>query len=182
MFFKADKCQIEWSPNGKHLLAMSQTEVDSTGVSYYGESNLYFVAGDGSFDCRVELDKEGPIHEFAWSPHSNEFIVIYGYMPPKAMLFDMKCNATFEFPVGSKNHIRWNLQGSLICFGGFGNLSGQVEVWSRTDALRRVGHFHAPSSSICDWAPDGATLVTGTVTPRLRVDNGLRYGGGMDKR
>lgn len=78
MFFKADRCQMQWSPNGRHLLALSQTDVDSTGVSYYGESNLYFVSGDGSFDCRVPLDREGPIHDIAWSPISDGFIVIYG--------------------------------------------------------------------------------------------------------
>ena len=77
-FYKADKCNIFWSPTGRHLLALATTEVDSTGVSYYGETNLYFVSGDGSFDCRVELDKEGPIHDVAWSPRSDEFIVLYG--------------------------------------------------------------------------------------------------------
>lgn len=80
MFYKADRCQMQWSPSGKHLLALSQTEVDTTGVSYYGENNLYFISGDGSFDCRVPLDREGPIHDFAWSPQSSEFIVIYGCM------------------------------------------------------------------------------------------------------
>jgi translation initiation factor 2A len=78
MFFKADRCSLHWSPSGKHLLAMAQTDVDSTGVSYYGETHLYFISGDGSFDCRVELDKEGPIHDFTWSPRSDEFIVCYG--------------------------------------------------------------------------------------------------------
>ena len=174
MFFKADKCNIQWSPNGKHLLAMSQTEVDSTGKSYYGETNLYFVSGDGAFDCRVTLDREGPIHDFAWSPSSGEFIVLYGYMPSTNTLFDMKCEPVFTFPVGSKNHIRWNAQGSLICFGGFGNLPGQVEVWSRLDSIRRVGHFQAQGASVCEWAPDGATIISATLTPRLRVDNGFK--------
>lgn len=174
MFYKADRCQLDWSSNGKSLLALAQTEVDSRGDSYYGESNLYYISGDGSFDCRVELDREGPIHDYAWSPLSNEFIVLYGFMPSKAMLFGAKCNPTFEFPVGSKNHIRWSPSGALLCFGGFGNLPGHIEIWSRTDALRRVGHFQAPSSSVCEWAPNGAVVVTATVTPRLRVDNGFK--------
>lgn len=173
-FFRADRCTLLWSPSGRHLLAMAQTEVDSTGVSYYGETNLYFVSGDGSFDCHVSLDKEGPIHDVAWSPRSDEFVVLYGYMPAKAMLFDNKCNGTFEFPVGSKNHVRWNPQGSLVAFGGFGNLPGHVEIWSRSGALRRVGHFQSQGASVCEWAPDGAHLVTGTLTPRLRVDNCFR--------
>lgn len=179
MFFKADRCTIQWSPNGKHLLALAQTEVDSTGVSYYGETHLYFVSGDGSFDCRVTLDKEGPIHDVAWSPASNEFVVLYGYMPSKAMLFDLRCEPVFEFPVGSKNHIRWNPQGTLLCFGGFGNLPGHVEVWSRhlggaPGEIKRIGHFQSQGSSVCEWGPDGLTLLTAVVTPRLRVDNGYK--------
>jgi translation initiation factor 2A len=173
-FYKADLCNLNWSPSGKHLLVMSQTDVDSTGVSYYGETNLYFLSGDGSFDCRVELDKEGPIHDFAWSPRSDEFIVLYGYMPAKAMLFDLKCNSIFEFPVGSKNHVRWNQRGSLICFGGFGNLPGHIEVWSRSGAIRRLGHCQTQGSALCEWAPDGSTLLTGVLTPRLRVDNNFK--------
>lgn len=179
MFFKADRCTIQWSPNGKHLLALAQTEVDSTGVSYYGETHLYFVSGDGSFDCRVTLDKEGPIHDVAWSPASNEFVVLYGYMPSKAMLFDLRCEAVYEFPVGSKNHIRWNPQGTLLCFGGFGNLPGHVEIWSRhlaeaSGEIRRIGCFQSQGSSVCEWGPDGLTLLTAIVTPRLRVDNGYK--------
>lgn len=92
-------------------------------------------------------------------------------MPAKAMLFNNKSSATFEFPVGSKNHVRWNPQGSLVCFGGFGNLPGHIEVWSRLDAIRRVGHCQSQGAAFCEWAPDGATLLTGILTPRLRVDN-----------
>lgn len=92
-------------------------------------------------------------------------------MPAKAMLFDNKCRATFEFPVGSKNHVRWNPQGSLICFGGFGNLPGHIEIWSRLDAIRRVGHCQSQGAALCEWSPAGTAFLTGTLTPRLRVDN-----------
>lgn len=94
-------------------------------------------------------------------------------MPPKTVLFNLKCAEIFEFAVGSKNHIRYNAQGSLICFGGFGNLQGHIEIWHRP-GLRRLGHFQAQSSSICEWSPDGVHLLTATVTPRLRVDNGFK--------
>lgn len=95
-------------------------------------------------------------------------------MPAKAMLFDIKCNGKVEFPVGSKNHVRWNPQGSLVCFGGFGNLPGHVEIWSRSEAIRRVGHFQSQGAAICEWSPDGAHLITSILTPRLRVDNGFK--------
>lgn len=39
---------------------------------------MYLLSAAGNFDCRVTLDKEGPIHDFAWSPNSKEFGVVYG--------------------------------------------------------------------------------------------------------
>jgi len=59
-------------------LFLTHSDVDSTGKSYYGETNLYLVSLDGTFDGLVELDKEGPIGDFVWSPTSREFTVCYG--------------------------------------------------------------------------------------------------------
>jgi len=71
-------------------------DVDNSGKSYYGETSLYLVSLDGSFDGMVDLgeldkpfhlyialltrpiDKEGPIYDFCWSPTSREFVVCYG--------------------------------------------------------------------------------------------------------
>jgi hypothetical protein len=54
-FYKADKIQMKWNKSGTNLLFLTQTEVDKTGKSYYGESNLYLMAAAGQFDCRVTL-------------------------------------------------------------------------------------------------------------------------------
>jgi uncharacterized protein with WD repeat len=59
-------------------LFLTSTDVDKTNKSYYGETNLYLVALRGGFDCRVNLDKEGPVHDFHWAPNSREFGVVYG--------------------------------------------------------------------------------------------------------
>lgn len=61
---------------------LTQTEVDQANKSYYGETGgFYLLSAAGNFDCRIALDKEGPIHDFAWSPNSKEFGVIYGCKP-----------------------------------------------------------------------------------------------------
>lgn len=100
-FYKADKIQMKWNKTGSNLLFLTQTDVDKTGKSYYGETNLYLMNAAGQFDCRVTLgtflsrsassfasgsdrilvksaDKEGGIHDFAWSPNDREFAVTYG--------------------------------------------------------------------------------------------------------
>lgn len=77
-FFKAERSQIKWNNLGTQVLVLTQTDVDNTNKSYYGQSGLYLLSAAGNFDCRISLDKEGPIHDFAWSPNSKEFGVVYG--------------------------------------------------------------------------------------------------------
>ena len=78
-FFKADRAQIKWNVVGTHVLVLTQTEVDKSGKSYYGETGGFsLLSADGNFDLRLTLDKDGGIHDFNWSPNSKEFMVIYG--------------------------------------------------------------------------------------------------------
>ena len=70
--FKADKADLLWNQIGT------------------AEMNLFVMHKDGKFESRVTLDKEGPIHDIAWMPNGKEFIVIYGFMPATATLFDSK--------------------------------------------------------------------------------------------
>jgi translation initiation factor 2A len=60
-FYKADKIQMKWNKSGTNLLFLTQTEVDKTGKSYYGETNLYMMSAAGTFDCRVTLG-ESDVH------------------------------------------------------------------------------------------------------------------------
>ncbi len=174
-FFKADRCRLLFSPSGRHLLAQTQTDVDKTGKSYYGESNLYFLSANGTFDCRVDLPAKGPIHDICWSPSGNEFVVVHGFMPSTTSLFDCKCSCLYTFACGAKNLAAFNRTGELLCFSGFGNLAGGVEVWRRGGGpIGRIGSFEAAGSTLSDWSPDGTHLITATLTPRLRVDNGFR--------
>lgn len=179
VFFKsADRVEFKWSPNGKYLLAITSTDVDTTGQSYYGLDNLYFLSGDGSFSCQITLDKSGPIHSATWNPNSSEFIVAYGFTPAsKVMLYNLSCQPVFEFDIEySMNYISYNLQSSLVCMGGFGNLPGRIEIWKmiKKQNYKKIASIHAPSTSICEWSLDGEGILTGTISPRLRVDNGYK--------
>jgi len=118
-------------------------------------------------------DKEGPIHDFAWSPNSKEFGVIYGYMPAKATLFDQRVKVTAEFNTHPWNFISFNPQGRLVALAGFGNLAGKIEIFDRR-TLKQVCTIDAPNTSHCEWNPDGRTILTATLSPRLRVDNGIK--------
>ncbi|CAO3580610.1 unnamed protein product [Absidia cylindrospora] len=172
-FFKADNVQMFWNDIGTNLLVLTQTEVDKSGRSYYGETNLYYLAVAGNFDCRVPLDKEGPIHDVTWGPDSKEFAVVYGSMPSKTTLFDHRAAPIHHFGICPRNFVRFNPQGRTICIAGFGNLNGTIDLWDRK-TLKKVNTFSAPNASHCEWSPCGQYLMTATLTPRLRVDNGFK--------
>ncbi|MBW0513017.1 hypothetical protein O181_052732 [Austropuccinia psidii MF-1] len=172
-FYKADKIQMKWNKSGTSVLLLTQTDVDKTGKSYYGETNLYMLSANGQFDCRVTLDREGGIHDFVWSPNDKEFTVSYGYMPAKTTIFDLRCNVIHDFGTAPRNFISYNPQGRLLLIAGFGNLAGTMEVWDRRK-LEKVATFEGSNTSHCEWSPDGRFIMCATLSPRLRVDNGVR--------
>ncbi|KAG2021185.1 eukaryotic translation initiation factor 2A [Coprinopsis cinerea AmutBmut pab1-1] len=172
-FFKADRAQMKWNVLGTQVLLLTQTEVDNTNKSYYGETGLYLLSAAGNFDCRVTLDKEGPIHDFAWSPNSKEFGVVYGYMPAKTMLFDHRVRSVHDFGLAPYNFISFNPQGRLIALAGFGNLAGKMDIFDRR-TVKKLCTIDAPNTSHCEWSPDGRFILTATLSPRLRVDNGVK--------
>ncbi|ORX56481.1 eIF2A-domain-containing protein [Piromyces finnis] len=188
-FFRVDNIDMYWNDLGTNLLVLTHTDVDTSGTTYYGETALYFLAIAGNYDCRVELETGAPIHDVAWSPNSREFIVIYGLMPSRAILFDYRAKPVFEFPRNHRNFVKFNCHGrdillilifyilnkykNMFCLAGFGNLAGEMDFWD-LKTLKKIGSAQASNASYCEWCPDGQHIITATLTPRLRVDNGYK--------
>ncbi|KAH8100320.1 translation initiation factor eIF-2A [Cristinia sonorae] len=173
-FFKADRSTIKWNTIGTQVLVLTQTDVDQNNKSYYGETGgLYLLSASGTFDCRVPLDKDGPVHDLAWSPNSKEFVVVYGFMPAKITLFDQRAKPLHEFGTAFCNTVLFNPQARLLLLAGFGNLAGNVDIYDRR-TLNKVTSIDAANTSHCEWSPDGRFLLTATLSPRLRVDNGIK--------
>ncbi|KAF9089521.1 hypothetical protein BGX23_006620, partial [Mortierella sp. AD031] len=171
-FFKADRVQMIWNQLGTNILVWATTDHDKTGKSYYGETNLYYLAVAGNFDCRVPID--GLIHDVAWAPASKDFVVIHGQMPsPKTTLFDHRANAVHEFGRDARNTIKWNPQGRILVLAGFGNLAGTMDFWDRK-TLKKIASVSARDTTACEWSPDNRHILTATLSPRLRVDNGYK--------
>ncbi|CAI5491112.1 unnamed protein product, partial [Closterium sp. Naga37s-1] len=172
-FFKCSAVRLVWNMGTTAVLAWTHSDVDKTNQSYYGESGLHFLAADGSFEGAVPLSKEGPIHDVQWSPNGKDFVVVHGFMPAKATLFDNRCKPLFDFGSGPRNLVRWSPHGRFICLAGFGNLPGDVEVWERT-RLKQPGKAKAPCGVSAEWSPDGRHILVATTAPRLQVDNGFK--------
>ncbi|KAK2753833.1 hypothetical protein FQN55_000197 [Onygenales sp. PD_40] len=181
-FFKGDKVQLKWNNTGTTLIVLAQTDVDKSNKSYYGETTLYLLSASGGFDSRIDLDKEGPIHDVTWSPNSKEFGVVYGYMPAKTTIFNTRAVATHSFALGPRNTIIFSPTGKFVIVAGFGNLAGQMDIYDLEKDYKKVATIEASNASVCEWSPDGKYILTATTSPRLRVDNGVRIwhvGGGL---
>ncbi|BDD63289.1 Eukaryotic translation initiation factor 2A [Monascus purpureus] len=173
-FFKGDKVQLKWNSSGTTLIVLAQTDVDRSGKSYYGETTLYLLSASGGFDSRIDLDKEGPIHDVTWNPNSKEFGVVYGYMPAKTTIFNFRGVAKHSFPLGPRNTILFSPHGRFVLVAGFGNLAGQMDIYDMDKNYTKIATVEASNSSVCEWSPDGKYILTATTSPRLRVDNGIR--------
>ena len=150
-FFRVQEVEFKWADDGAAVLIHGSSEIDATNQSYYGESSLHFMRANGSLDCKVQfsliglfvskflslclqvpLDKEGPVHEAAWSTRNDEFVVVYGFMPAKATIFSSdKCEPRYQLGTGPYNTVRWNPFGRFVCLAGFGNLPGDVVFFDR---------------------------------------------------
>lgn len=94
-------------------------------------------------------------------------------MPAKTMLFDHRVRTLYDFGASPLNFISFNPQARLVALAGFGNLAGKIDIFDRR-ILSKVCTIDAPNTSHCEWSPDGRFLMTATLSPRLRVDNGIK--------
>lgn len=94
-------------------------------------------------------------------------------MPAKTVLFDHRVRTLHDFGSSPHNFISFDPHGRLIALAGFGNLAGKLDVFDRR-TLNKVCTIDAPNTSHCEWSPDGRFLLTATLSPRLRVDNGIK--------
>ncbi|KAK7862837.1 hypothetical protein R5R35_000852 [Gryllus longicercus] len=171
-FFQADKVDMFWNKKGTGVLLMTSTDVDKSNASYYGKQALHFLSTKGE-TAMVLLSKEGPIYSVSWSPKASEFCVVYGFMPAKATLFNIKCEPIFDFGTGPRNAIYYNPQGNLLILGGFGNIHGNIELWE-VASRKLVTKMEAPDTTLLHWSPDGEHFMTATTAPRLRIGNGFK--------
>lgn len=103
----------------------------------------------------------------------NKFLLWNPDMPAKTVLFDQRVRILHDFGSSPINFISFNPQARLILLAGFGNLAGKVDLYDRR-SLSRVCTLDAPNTSWCEWSPDGKFILTATLSPRLRVDNGIK--------
>eukprot|EP00116_Pleurobrachia_bachei_P003321 sb/3463583/ len=138
-------------------------------VRYYGQTLLYFITTGGESN-QIVLNKNGPVYSVEWNPSKDEFIVLYGFMPCRATLFNTKCDPTHQFGDGHYNEILFNPQGNMVGLCGFGNLRGKMKFFSMENK-KLLSDFTAADTTFFEWSPSGDIFLAGTLSPRLRQDN-----------
>lgn len=172
--FRAESVNLQWNNLGTALLVTAITDVDASGKSYYGESFLYLLNVATRSDMRIILKKEGPVHDVVWSDTSDQFGAVYGYMPAQTTFFNARGKELHTLPPSSRNTLRYSPQGRYIVVAGFGNLQGAMDILDREKNFATVASLTASNTTFYEWSPCGRYILTATLSPRLRVDNGVR--------
>lgn len=94
-------------------------------------------------------------------------------MPARVVLFDQRVRTLHDFGTSFSNYISFNPQSRLLLLGGFGNLAGKIDIYDRR-SLTKISTIDASNASHCKWSPDGKFILAATLSPRLRVDNGIK--------
>jgi len=173
--FKAQSADILWNKQGTAALLISQTDIDTSGKSYYGETGVHLLnAKTGECkNVRPSLVKPGPIYECVWSPKGAKFVVVYGSMPSKTTLFNLNLERLMDFPEAHRNTAIFCPHGHTLAIAGFGNLQGETDIWD-VQRGRLISKMKAPCTTECIWSPCSTYILTSTLTPRLRQDNGWK--------
>ena len=85
---KVKDCQMLWNFEGSALLANAMSDVDETGNSYFGSTYLYWLKPGDRKKLEVCGADKGLVQDLAWSPTSNEFMVIVGMLPAAVCLYN----------------------------------------------------------------------------------------------
>ncbi len=100
---------------------------------------------------------------------------MYGFMPSRTTLFDIRANPIQTISTAPRNTIKFSPGVRFVLVAGFGNLAGTMDVFQRKGKnWEKLATMEASNSSVCEWSPDETFILTGTTSPRLRVDNGVR--------
>ncbi|OWA53667.1 Eukaryotic translation initiation factor 2A [Hypsibius exemplaris] len=164
---KEDQVVFKWNSTGTHVLFLATVDMDER--SYYGSSSL-FLMNTKSDSLVIGLDQEGPVHSWEWNPKGENFAVTYGFMPGKTCIFNKKGDLVHTFGTQYRNGLLYNPFGNLLVLYGHGNIRGAYEVWD-LGAMKKISSQDAEYMTYIEWSPDGAVLLMGTTSPRLKVGN-----------
>eukprot|EP01041_Mallomonas_annulata_P004104 gene4104-8160_t len=172
--FAASEASLLWNKQGTALVVHTQSDVDSSNLSYYGATGLFLLTADGAVSAVVSQSKEGPIHDVKWSPVGDTFVVAAGHMPCNCTQYNAKGEGVYEFGSAHRNTVSWSPHGRFLCLAGFGNLAGEMDFYDTKKKNRKIGSNSAHCTVSFGWSPCSRYFMAATLAPRMNVDNGFK--------
>jgi len=94
-------------------------------------------------------------------------------MPAISVLFSKEQTPKFVFGKNHRNKILFNPFPKYLLIAGFGNLSGDIEIFDMK-TFKSIAKCNSNSASYCRWAPDGNHFLTAVCSPHIVVDNNYK--------
>jgi translation initiation factor 2A len=97
-------------------------------------------------------------------------MVCAGFLPSKTNYYDNNCKLVKEICNSKVNLIRISPDERIVCLGGFGNASGDIEIYRLSD-YKLIGKTKYHGCIALNWSPDSKYLLGAVLSPRIKVDN-----------
>lgn len=131
---------------------------------YFGMKELFLISiRDGKY-CKLNFQL---LCYFTFIKRG--YAICYGNQPSSVRIFDYSGKQIREFPKGVRNKIFYNNHENLVCFAGFDNLSGMIEVYD-AQTCKIISSFKILGASLISWSPCGSYFLV-AITNALKVDN-----------
>ncbi|ELP92481.1 hypothetical protein EIN_523790 [Entamoeba invadens IP1] len=186
---------FKWCPMGHLVLAITSTEFDETGHSYYGQSSLYslfvpnisgkppqFVPNPKVFksptnNIYTRALVMAQYQDAQFSPSGDTLSIISGLQPAEvSVLSTLSFDELFHRQNVFANSSIFSFNSQFLAIGGFGNLPGDVEIFE-TKSFLRVAKFSSQCTTEWMWSNDNASIICAHCWPRRHFDNKIeRFG------
>ena len=124
-------------------------------------------------DKQLQLKKSGPIYAINYSLTGDKFVTIAGQIPPSVAINFDKIGTQFEIGQFPYNSIRYSCLPNLVAIGGFGNFTGDIQVFD-IQTRQTIGEGNAQYTSEWGWSPCGRLLLSAVLYPKMMVSNEFR--------
>ncbi|KAG9396680.1 Eukaryotic translation initiation factor eIF2A [Carpediemonas membranifera] len=184
-----NEMRVTWTNDGSTAAVFLESLVDRENKSYYGKAQVLPLSLDRS-GPRVRVTApaiEGDhidamnVTDVQAAPNGPVVTIIGGSMPAPVVSFNT--GGQTWVPRGSfgtlhRNELGWSPSGAFLAVGGFGGLSGYLDIWDAGHkdgkSVRLVAQQTLPNTTHSKWTNDSRYIITATLSPRLRVDNGFK--------
>ncbi|GIX62856.1 eukaryotic translation initiation factor eIF2A, putative [Babesia caballi] len=180
LFSYAEEGEFFWNRSGTAAILRTFTNNVKGLSSYYGGNGLFLLHPSKGHHKTVMEPTQGLAHDVSWSQSGNDILIVKGSMPSELDMYDgNNGNKLLTFGRGNRNTIRRDPFDRLVLVAGFGNSSGDIDIWD-LKSRRKIAQSRSDWAVSCEFSPDGRYFVTATTAPRMRVNNCFKvftYGG-----